>query len=86
MKYLITEKQNLNSYRSGTLVTAHSLRAAKIKARKMQYFYNTVLTIETAEFLKDCEENDIIDTTLFAHELTTVAICDKSGKWHAKAS
>lgn len=45
--YIITEKQNLQSIREGEAIQAKSLTAAKRKARSMQCFFGTVLTIES---------------------------------------
>lgn len=45
--YIITEKQNLQSHREGEKIQAKSLTAAKRKARAMQCFFGTVLTIES---------------------------------------
>lgn len=45
MKYLVTEKQDLNSYREGKLIEASSVTEAKRKASRMQVFYGTILTI-----------------------------------------
>ena len=47
MKYIITEKVNLNSCRAGNIIEVTSLKSAKIKATKSQCFYDTVLTIES---------------------------------------
>jgi ribosomal protein L19 len=44
--YTVTEKQNINSTREGTTITAANLSAAKRKASRMQCFHGTVMTIE----------------------------------------
>lgn len=49
MKYLITEKQNLNSHRQGDIIEAKNLNAAKIQASKRQSFEGTVLQISTTD-------------------------------------
>jgi len=47
MKYTITEKQDLNSQRDPLHVSEYaSLKAAKIAARRLQFYQSTVLTIE----------------------------------------
>ena len=45
--YIITEKQCLNSFRTGERIEAPNLAYAKIAASKAQVFRGTVLTIET---------------------------------------
>ena len=47
MKVIITEKQNLQSLRTGEIVEVTTLTAAKRAATKNQAFYGTVLTIES---------------------------------------
>lgn len=46
MKYLITEKQSLESVRLGEVIEAMNLAAAKRTATRRQSFQGTVLTIE----------------------------------------
>jgi len=43
---MITEKQNLQSTRDGFCIDSASLKDAKTKATKSQFFCGTVLTIE----------------------------------------
>jgi len=47
MKYVITEKQNVNSVRKGFVIEAANLAAAKRLAAREQMFHGTVLTIES---------------------------------------
>lgn len=67
MKYLITEKQNLQSIRGGEQIEAKSLRDAKRRATREKSFLGTVLTIESADgehllaFKKDGKWHDCID-------------------------
>lgn len=46
MEYVITEKQNLQSYRDGEVIVAKNLTAAKRSASRNRGFLGTVLTIE----------------------------------------
>jgi hypothetical protein len=45
MKYVVVEKQNANSTRTGTVIEAESLTGAKIAASKSQAFHGTTLEI-----------------------------------------
>lgn len=45
-KFIITEKQDIQSTRAGEAVEAKSLSAAKRKASSLQFFQGTVMTIE----------------------------------------
>ena len=45
--YIIRELQNAQSYREGETIQANSLTIAKRKASNMQFFQDTVLTIES---------------------------------------
>lgn len=47
MLFILTEKQNLNSYRDGEIITAKTLTSAKRKAARRKFFQGTVLTLET---------------------------------------
>ena len=46
-KFIITEKQDIQSTRAGEAVEAKSLSAAKRKASSLQFFQGTVMTIES---------------------------------------
>lgn len=46
-KFIITEKQDIQSARAGEAVEAKSLSAAKRKASSLQFFKSTVMTIES---------------------------------------
>lgn len=46
MKFIVTEKQSLNSVRRGEVVDAKDLAAAKRAASRAQMFQATVLTVE----------------------------------------
>lgn len=45
-KYVITEKQNVNSIRKGLVIEAADIAAAKRRASREQMFHGTVMTIE----------------------------------------
>lgn len=45
MKYLLTEKENLQSYSTGTVIEANDLESAKKIAEKNRTFQKTVLVI-----------------------------------------
>ncbi|MFT3758419.1 hypothetical protein [Thauera sp.] len=46
-KFIITEKQDLNSTRKGEIVEAKDLTGAKRAASRSQLFQGTVLTVES---------------------------------------
>ena len=45
--FIITKKENVNSYRESDKIKAKNLSSAKRKASSMQFFKKTVLTIES---------------------------------------
>jgi len=49
MKYIISEKQDINSFREGEVINAKNLTQAKHIASKLQFFKGTVLTIRNRD-------------------------------------
>jgi hypothetical protein len=45
MKFIITEKTDINATRAGSAIEAKDLRAAKAAASRAQLFQNTVITV-----------------------------------------
>ena len=46
MKFIITEKTDINATREGTLIEAKNLSAAKAAASRQRFFKGTCLTVE----------------------------------------
>ena len=44
--YMMIEKQNFNSERSGVQIEAKTLTAAKIRASKLQFFQGTIIELQ----------------------------------------
>lgn len=58
MKYIVEEKQNLQSYRKGKEIDVINLRQAKIKASREQAFFGTVLVVKSINGNElSCKEN-----------------------------
>lgn len=53
-KFIITEKQDIQSTRAGETVEANNLSAAKRKASSLQTFQGTVMTIESENGILLC--------------------------------
>jgi hypothetical protein len=56
-QYTVTEKQNAQSRREGTLIEAASLTEAKRKASRMKCFHGTVLVISDGVGVLSIKEN-----------------------------
>ena len=52
--YIVTEKDNINSYRKGHRLKAKSLTSAKRAARRRQMFFRTVMVLSTPDGLDIC--------------------------------